>query len=42
MQVVAYPVGVAWEKVMPDMKYKLFNVEFNLNPGPFSEKELLW
>ncbi|BCR87390.1 small oligopeptide transporter, OPT family [Aspergillus chevalieri] len=38
-QVVAYPVGVAWAKTMPNRKYKLFGLEFNLNPGPFSKKE---
>ncbi|KAL5333416.1 OPT oligopeptide transporter protein-domain-containing protein [Aspergillus crustosus] len=38
-QVVAYPIGVAWHKVMPNKVFKVFGVKFNLNPGPFSKKE---
>jgi OPT family small oligopeptide transporter len=38
-QVVAYPIGKAWEKVMPDREYSLFGLKFNFNPGPFSKKE---
>ncbi|EAU32140.1 conserved hypothetical protein [Aspergillus terreus NIH2624] len=38
-QVVAYPVGKAWEKVMPNKVFRLFGIECNLNPGPFSKKE---
>ncbi|KAL3703828.1 hypothetical protein TMatcc_009517 [Talaromyces marneffei ATCC 18224] len=38
-QVVAYPIGKAWEKVMPNREYSLFGLKFNLNPGPFSKKE---
>lgn len=38
-QVVAYPVGKAWEKFMPSYKFRVFGIECNLNPGPFSKKE---
>ncbi|CEJ57859.1 Sexual differentiation process protein isp4 [Penicillium brasilianum] len=38
-QVVAYPVGKAWEKFMPAKKFKFFGIECNLNPGVFSKKE---
>lgn len=38
-QVVSYPVGVGWAKVMPNKVYRVFGVQFNLNPGPFSKKE---
>ncbi|PYI18067.1 small oligopeptide transporter [Aspergillus japonicus CBS 114.51] len=38
-QVVAYPVGVAWAKFMPNKQLSLFGRQFNLNPGPFSKKE---
>lgn len=38
-QVVAYPVGKVWEKVMPNRKFRVFGREFSLNPGPFSKKE---
>ncbi|CAI7577618.1 unnamed protein product [Penicillium manginii] len=38
-QVVAYPVGKAWEKFMPAKKFKFFGIDCNLNPGVFSKKE---
>ncbi|KAJ5157886.1 Sexual differentiation process protein isp4 [Penicillium canariense] len=38
-QVVAYPVGKAWERFMPSKKFRFFGHECNLNPGPFSKKE---
>ncbi|PLB38868.1 small oligopeptide transporter, OPT family [Aspergillus candidus] len=38
-QVVSYPVGVGWAKVMPNKVFRVFGLEFNLNPGPFSKKE---
>lgn len=33
-QVVAYPVGVAWAKVMPNKTCRLLGIKFNLNPKP--------
>jgi OPT family oligopeptide transporter len=35
VQLVAYPMGVAWYKVMPDTK--IFGIR--INPGPFNVKE---
>jgi OPT family small oligopeptide transporter len=39
IQVVAYPVGLAWYKVMPSKQFRFFGIDCNLNPGPFSKKE---
>ncbi|OGE50970.1 hypothetical protein PENARI_c015G00600 [Penicillium arizonense] len=38
-QVAAYPVGRAWEKIMPNKTFRVFGKEFALNPGPFTKKE---
>lgn len=38
-QVVAYPIGMAWVKVMPHKTLSLFGYKVQLNPGPFSKKE---
>ncbi|KAJ6039438.1 hypothetical protein N7444_008343 [Penicillium canescens] len=38
-QVAAYPVGRAWEKIMPNKTFRVFGKEFGLNPGPFTKKE---
>lgn len=38
-QVVAYPIGVAWAKVMPHKTIRMFGMSVNLNPGPYSKKE---
>lgn len=38
-QVVAYPVGKAWERFMPHKTFRFFGRECYLNPGPFSKKE---
>ncbi|KAI9935047.1 hypothetical protein ASPWEDRAFT_668502 [Aspergillus wentii DTO 134E9] len=38
-QVVAYPIGMGWAKVMPKKKLRVFGIQCNLNPGPFSKKE---
>ncbi|KAL4757365.1 small oligopeptide transporter, OPT family [Aspergillus foveolatus] len=38
-QVVAYPIGVAWAKVMPHKTIRIFGMSVNLNPGPYSKKE---
>lgn len=35
VQLIAYPLGTAWEKFMP--KARIFGAE--LNPGPFNKKE---
>ncbi|KAH8597809.1 OPT oligopeptide transporter [Bisporella sp. PMI_857] len=38
-QLLAFPLGKAWEKTMPDWRFKLFGTEHSLNPGPFNKKE---
>jgi OPT family oligopeptide transporter len=38
-QLVSYPLGVAWAKVMPSRRFKLIGQEFSFNPGPFNMKE---
>ena len=38
-QLVAYPIGYAWQKIMPNRKFGSGRFAFNLNPGPFNMKE---
>ncbi len=38
-QVVAYPIGHAWARVMPAREFRTFGVPWSLNPGPFNIKE---
>ncbi|KAL1642599.1 hypothetical protein SLS58_005368 [Diplodia intermedia] len=38
-QLLAFPLGKAWEKLMPDWRLTLFGNEISLNPGRFSKKE---
>ncbi|KKA26352.1 hypothetical protein TD95_003841 [Thielaviopsis punctulata] len=39
IQLVAFPIGRAWDVVMPNRQWNLFGLKFNLNPGPFNYKE---
>lgn len=39
VQLVAYPLGVAWYRAMPRRRFLLFGKSFSLNPGEFSVKE---
>jgi OPT family oligopeptide transporter len=39
VQMVAYPLGVGWAKVMPSRAFRTFGVQWCLNPGPFNLKE---
>uniref|UniRef100_A0A8H7N1U6 OPT family small oligopeptide transporter n=1 Tax=Bionectria ochroleuca TaxID=29856 RepID=A0A8H7N1U6_BIOOC len=39
IQFIAYPVGKAWEYVVPDWGVTLFGRRHSLNPGPFNYKE---
>lgn len=39
VQLVSYPMGIAWAKYVPDYRFKLFGSEVSLNPGPFNKKE---
>jgi OPT family small oligopeptide transporter len=38
-QLLTYPLGVGWAKVMPNRQFKTFGIKWNLNPGPFNVKE---
>jgi OPT family small oligopeptide transporter len=38
-QLLAYPIGKAWEKIFPDRQFNIGGLKFNLNPGPFNLKE---
>ncbi|CAH0040480.1 unnamed protein product [Clonostachys rhizophaga] len=38
-QLVAYPLGVLWARLMPDKTITLLGHKMSLNPGPFNKKE---
>jgi hypothetical protein len=38
VQFLAFPIGRAWEKLVPDWTVSLFGWKLRLNPGRFSEK----
>ena len=38
-QLLAFPMGKAWERWVPDYRFKLFGHQHSLNPGPFNKKE---
>jgi hypothetical protein len=38
-QILAWPMGHGWAKVMPTTKHRTFGIEWSLNPGPFNVKE---
>ncbi|KUJ16094.1 small oligopeptide transporter [Mollisia scopiformis] len=38
-QLVAYPLGVGWSKVMPSRTFNTCGLRWSLNPGPFNLKE---
>ena len=38
-QLIVYPVGLGWDKIMPNRQHTTFGVKWNLNPGPFNFKE---
>lgn len=38
-QLLAYPIGRACERWLPDVGFTLLGVRHSLNPGPFSKKE---
>ncbi len=39
VQLLAYPLGKAWEKTVPDWRFTIFGQTHSLNPGPFNKKE---
>lgn len=38
-QIIAWPLGHGWAKVMPNRQHETFGIKWNLNPGPFNIKE---
>ncbi|KAG9100511.1 hypothetical protein FRC06_004058 [Ceratobasidium sp. 370] len=38
-QLLAYPIGTAWARWMPNKTISLFGYNLPLNPGPFNKKE---
>lgn len=38
-QIIAWPMGHGWAKVMPKAQYNTFGIKWSLNPGPFNIKE---
>lgn len=38
-QVIAWPIGHGWAKIMPTKKFRTFGIPWSLNPGPFNIKE---
>ncbi|KAK5998534.1 Sexual differentiation process protein isp4 [Cladobotryum mycophilum] len=39
VQLIAYPLGVSWAKLMPNASFTIFGNKLELNPGPFNVKE---
>lgn len=39
VQLIAYPIGLAWARVLPNKEFTIFGMKANLNPGPFNVKE---
>jgi hypothetical protein len=38
VQLVAFPIGRAWEKLLPDWTFSVCGRKLRLNPGAFNEK----
>ncbi|CAN8097398.1 unnamed protein product [Discula destructiva] len=38
-QIIAWPLGHGWAKVMPSKQFNTFGLRWSLNPGPFNIKE---
>lgn len=38
-QIIAWPLGQGWAKVMPEKRFSFFGIPWSLNPGPFNIKE---
>lgn len=39
IQLIAYPIGLGWDLIMPDRVWNVFGIKFNLRPGKFNFKE---
>ena len=38
-QIIAWPIGHGWAKVMPNKQFSTLGIKWRLNPGPFNIKE---
>lgn len=38
-QIIAWPLGHGWARVMPEREFNTFGLRWKLNPGPFNIKE---
>ncbi|KAF2709743.1 small oligopeptide transporter [Pleomassaria siparia CBS 279.74] len=38
-QLIAYVLGNAWARFLPNKQHRIFGIKWNLNPGPFNVKE---
>ncbi|EJT81694.1 hypothetical protein GGTG_01671 [Gaeumannomyces tritici R3-111a-1] len=38
-QIIAWPLGHGWARVMPARRFSFFGIPWSLNPGPFNIKE---
>ena len=38
-QLVAWPIGIAWQYTFPNRQFRVGKLKFNFNPGPFNMKE---
>lgn len=38
-QIIAWPIGHGWARVMPTKQFNTFGLRWSLNPGPFNIKE---
>jgi hypothetical protein len=38
-QIIAWPLGHGWAKIMPNTQHTTLGIRWNLNPGPFNIKE---
>ncbi|EOO04458.1 putative opt family small oligopeptide transporter protein [Phaeoacremonium minimum UCRPA7] len=38
-QIIAWPIGHGWARIMPKRRFNFFGLRWSLNPGPFNIKE---
>ncbi|RDW59569.1 putative isp4 protein-1 [Coleophoma cylindrospora] len=38
-QIIAWPIGHGWARIMPKAQHTTFGIKWSLNPGPFNIKE---
>lgn len=38
VQLIVYPIGLLWARVMPTKQFNTFGLKWTLNPGPFNVK----